>query len=122
MTTSSPSPARRRPRTFADAAGAMLDAAAAAVADDDAASAPAPSSPATAATSPAAPAPAGPRVRASARSTLAGGMVRRTVYLEPDLWRAVLRLALERDTTAAAVVRQAVAEHVGRAGGGVGPR
>lgn len=68
----------------------------------------------------AAPAPAigagaGPRLRASERSTLAGGDVRRTVYMPPDLWRDVLRLADGEGVTAAAIVRQAVAEHVERA-------
>lgn len=116
MTTSS-GPARRR-RTFADIAGDLADATTAAASsapDDDAATGP----PASAApSSPAAPASAdGPRVRASRYATLAGGDVRRTVYLSPDLWRAVLRLAQRRDVTAAAIVRQAVAEHVERSAG-----
>lgn len=107
-----------RRRSFADIAGGMLDAASAAASsptDDDAATGP----PASAApSSPAAPATAdGPRVRASRYATLASGDVRRTVYLSPDLWRAVLRLAQQRDTTAAAIVRQAVAEHVERSAG-----
>lgn len=58
---------------------------------------------------------AGPRLRASERSTLAGGDVRRTVYMPPDLWRDVLRLADGEGVTAAAIVRRAVAEHVERA-------
>jgi len=58
---------------------------------------------------------AGPRLRATAKSTLRNADVRRTVYMPPDLWRDVLRLADGEGVTAAAIVRQAVAEHVARA-------
>ena len=60
----------------------------------------------------------GPRLRASERSTLAGGDVRRTVYVGADEWRAVLRLAMRRGCTASDVTRAALADYLRRHGGG----
>ena len=60
----------------------------------------------------------GPRLRASERSTLAGGDVRRTVYVGADDWRAVLRLAQRRGVTASDVTRAALADYLRRHGGG----
>lgn len=59
----------------------------------------------------------GPRLRASERSTLAGGDVRRTVYVGADEWRAVLRLAMRRGCTASDVTRAALADYLRRHGG-----
>lgn len=60
----------------------------------------------------------GPRLRASERSTLAGGNVRRTVYIGADEWRSVLRLAMRRGCTASDVTRAALADYLERHGGG----
>lgn len=63
----------------------------------------------------------GPRLRASARSTLANRdvlTVRRTVYVGADDWRAVLRLAQRRGVTASDVTRAALADYLRRHGGG----
>jgi hypothetical protein len=60
----------------------------------------------------------GPRLRASKRSTLAGGDVRRTVYIGGDVWRDVLRLAMRRGCTASDVTRAALADYLRRHGGG----
>lgn len=59
----------------------------------------------------------GPRLRASALSTLAGGDVRRTVYVGADDWRRVLRLAQRRGVTASDVTRAALADYLRRHGG-----
>lgn len=108
-------------RSFADMADSMLDAAAATSA---------PSSPATASPPPvrqraAAASSAGtddddgPRLRASgAAARLAGGdIVRRTVYVGADDWRAVLRLAMRRGVTASDVLRQALRDYLERGDG-----
>lgn len=84
---------------------------------------------ATSSPSPAPPHPAassstgddGPRLRASAKSTLANRdvlTVRRTVYIGAEEWRAVLRLAMRRGVTASDVVRAALGAYLASAGGG----
>ena len=59
----------------------------------------------------------GPRLRASALSTLAGGDVRRTVYVGADDWRRVLRLAMRQGLTASDVVRSALRSYLAQHGG-----
>lgn len=59
----------------------------------------------------------GPRLRASALSTLVGGDVRRTVYVGADDWRRVLRLAMRQGLTASDVVRSALRSYLAQHGG-----
>ena len=57
----------------------------------------------------------GPRLRASAKATLASGdVVRRTVYVGADDWRAVLRLAMRQGVTASDVTRAALRDYLRR--------
>ena len=113
-------------RGFAGQADAMLDGPAPAAADVAAAASSSPAAPDPSA----APLPAaldvgqvhdddGPRLRASAKATLASGdIVRRTVYIGADDWRSVLRLAMRRGCTASDVTRAALADYLRRHGGG----
>ena len=89
---SEPAPAAAVPEPQADAATAPPASSSSADADDD-----------------------GPRLRASAKATLASGdVVRRTVYIGADDWRAVLRLAMRQGVTASDVTRAALRDYLRR--------
>ncbi len=112
-----PTPKRR---SFADMADAMLDAAAASPPPVTAAPTVRRSSSSRAPTAAdVSAADDGPRLRASGEAArLAhGDIVRRTVYVGGEDWRAVLRLAMRRGVTASDVLRQALRDYLERGDG-----
>ena len=70
----------------------------------------------TPAAQPGKPGPAGvyqARIKSTPTTRTGGGLLRRTVYFEPDEWAAVLAEAHRRDMSAAALVREAVRQALG---------
>jgi hypothetical protein len=57
-------------------------------------------------------APLSSRVRASDKSKTPGGLIRRTVYVTPEEWGAVLEAAMRADVTAAEIVRRALRDYL----------